>query len=71
MSDTVDIDALVVKARATARELNELLTALRKAKVWVSIWRPQILGGPGPADMPRTCKVELCFGFPAEDEDGW
>lgn len=62
--DTVDIDALVIQARATARELNQILDKLQQAKCWVYVVAP-----PGAHKINSSSdlqRVELWFGFPAE-----
>jgi hypothetical protein len=66
MADNVDIDALVMKARATARELNELLASLEKAGVEVSV-----ASRPSPeANYSYTAFTRVCLGlrFAPEDE---
>lgn len=60
--DSVDIDALTMKARATARELNELLIGLESAGCKVAV-----VPYPRPEDAGRMfdfTRVELCVAFP-------
>jgi hypothetical protein len=63
----VGIDALVIKARATARELNHLLAQLEKNDVEVTV----VSTSPHRGDIgviPRLNRVTLVCVFPIEDE---
>lgn len=57
----VGIDALIIKARAVARELNELLEQLTEGGVGVSVVDP-----PNPAFIPTHDRVALNLRFPPE-----
>jgi hypothetical protein len=66
MADSTDIDALVIQARATARELNELLEKLEAANVEVSVIWPQRIEGY----LHDSSRVELVLRFRAERAPG-
>jgi hypothetical protein len=59
MADDTDIDALVMKARATTRELNEVLEKLEGAGVEVSVVSPS----REPGMLQYINRVELGLRF--------
>lgn len=65
----VGIDALMIKARASARELNGYLTQLKKEGVWVSVMQFPFLDQTSNIGAQRDwSQVYLAFGFEPEKD---